>query len=52
MKRWKSRAPKTKRIEGLDVALKALLYPPAIVAGVILGKKILKKKPKQPTQGR
>lgn len=38
--RWKSPVPKKRSLDGLDTALKMLIYPPAIAVGLlVLGKK-------------
>lgn len=40
MKKWHSPAPKKRKNEGLEAAIKMLIYPPAIAVGLlVLGKK-------------
>ena len=47
MKKWKSRVPKKRKIDGIEPALKMIIYPPAIATALLLGvgkKKRRKKK--------
>lgn len=45
--RWKSPVPKKRKLEGLEPALKILLYPPAIVAGILVLRKKVKRRKKR-----
>ena len=43
--RWKSPVPKKRRNDGLDAALKMIIYPIAIVVGLLfLSKKVKRRK--------
>ena len=37
MKKWKSRAPKNRKLDGLDTAIKMVVYPPAVAGAVLFG---------------
>lgn len=46
MKKWKSRVPKKRKIDGIEPALKMIIYPPAIATALLLGGKRKRKKKK------
>ena len=48
MKKWHSPAPKRRKKDGIETALKMLIYPPAIAVGLLaLAKKNKKRKKKK-----
>lgn len=47
MKKWKSRVPKNRKLDGLDTAIKMVVYPPAIAGALLFGVPKKKKRGKR-----